>query len=53
MFKSHEISPETARRIHINQHSLFCKEATPTDLEIDSIQKDLFKVAGCYRLASS
>jgi tubulin--tyrosine ligase-like protein 12 len=42
-----------AKRVLINGHSLFCPEPSSNDLEIDAIHQDLFKIAGCYRLASS
>lgn len=32
---------------------MFCPEPTLTELQIDEIQKDLFKISGCYRLASA
>ena len=52
MFTTDEISKDTAKRVLINGHSLFCKQPTAIDLDIDEIQNDVFKIAGCYRLAS-
>lgn len=52
MYGEKIISEEIAQRVLINGHSFKCKEATLEDLEIDEIQRYIYRIAGCYRLAS-
>jgi hypothetical protein len=45
---------EVANRVLVNNHSLLLQSApSDDDYDIDFILNNVFKITGCYRLASS
>jgi tubulin--tyrosine ligase-like protein 12 len=44
---------ECSKKLLVNGHNVFMPEASENDLRLDRIHERLFKLAGCYRLAST